>query len=58
MGNDPDGTELGDFIEDLEAEKPAEIAGRNLLHEEVDEILNELAPRQTSPTSHLRHHLE
>ena len=46
MWNDSDGAELGDFIEDLEAEGPAEIAGRNLLREEIDEILNELTPRQ------------
>lgn len=46
MWNDSDGTKLGDFIEDLEAEGPAEIAGRNLLREEIDGILNELTPRQ------------
>lgn len=46
LGNDSDSSELGDFIEDLEGEGPAEIAGRNLLGEEIDEILNKLAPRQ------------
>ena len=46
LGNDSDSSDLGDFIEDLEAEGPAEIAGRNLLGEEIDEILNELTPRQ------------
>ena len=44
--NDSDGAELGDFIEDREAEGPAEIAGRNLLREEINEILDELPPRQ------------
>ena len=46
MGNDPESSALGDFIEDIEAEGPAEITGRNLLGEEIDEILNKLAPRQ------------
>ena len=46
LGNDSESSELGDFIEDLETEGPAEITGRILLGDEVDEILNELAPRQ------------
>lgn len=46
LGNDPDGAELGDFIEDQETEGPAEVAGRKLLREALDELLDELPPRQ------------
>jgi RNA polymerase sigma factor (sigma-70 family) len=46
IGKDSDDAELGDFIEDREAAGPAEIAGRNFLRDEIDEILNQLPPRQ------------
>ncbi len=45
-GDDSDGAELGDFIEDRETEGPVEIAGKRLLREEIDEILDKLPPRQ------------
>jgi RNA polymerase primary sigma factor len=46
VGNDPDGDELGDFIEDSEAEAPADVASRNLLRTEIERLLDDLPPRQ------------
>lgn len=46
-GDDQD-AELGDFIEDREIEAPADVVANKLFSEHVEEILNELTPREAS----------
>jgi RNA polymerase primary sigma factor len=41
-----DDSNLGDFIEDLAADAPAEVATRRMLTEAVEEALGELSPRE------------
>lgn len=45
VGEDNDG-ELGDFIEDIHAERPEEAATQSLMEEEVAELLDSLTPRK------------
>lgn len=44
--DDEDDSVLGDFIEDDEAPPPDELATLNLLKEHLDEVLNDLPPRE------------
>jgi RNA polymerase primary sigma factor len=46
-GDDQD-TELADFIEDKEVEPPAELVERKLFRDHLEEILDELTPREAS----------
>lgn len=46
-GDDQD-AELADFIEDHDAEQPAEIVAQSLFREKMGEILSELTPREAS----------
>ena len=46
-GDDQD-AELGDFIEDREVDQPADVVATKLFSERVEEILNELTPREAS----------
>ncbi len=46
-GDDQD-AELGDFIEDREVDQPADVVASKLFSEHVEEILNELTPREAS----------
>ena len=46
-GDDQD-AELGDFLEDREAEQPAEVVADKLFSERVGEILSELTPREAA----------
>jgi RNA polymerase primary sigma factor len=45
VGEDGD-SEFGDFIEDHDSPSPVEAATQNLLQETIEEVLNELTPRQ------------
>jgi RNA polymerase primary sigma factor len=45
VGDESD-AELGDFIEDVDLPQPAETAARNMLTEEIGEILDQLTPRE------------
>jgi RNA polymerase primary sigma factor len=45
VGEDGD-SEFGQFIEDESAPAPAEVTDQHLLQESIDELLNELTPRQ------------
>jgi RNA polymerase primary sigma factor len=46
VGDSDDDSVLGDFIEDTETVMPNQSASRKLLKEHIDEILNELSPRE------------
>lgn len=46
VGEDGD-SEFGDFLEDQETPSPSEMAVRHMLQETVENILSELAPRQS-----------
>ena len=46
-GDDQD-AELGDFLEDREAEQPAEVVANKMFSERVGEILSELTPREAA----------
>lgn len=46
VGDSDDDSVLGDFIEDTETVMPNQSASRKLLKEHIDEILNELTPRE------------
>jgi RNA polymerase primary sigma factor len=46
-GNEPD-TEVGDFIEDRETPRPADVVAQNLLHEQITEILAQLSQREAA----------
>jgi RNA polymerase primary sigma factor len=47
VGDDSD-SELGDFIRDDDAPEPTEAAGRELLREELEQILGGLTPREAA----------
>jgi RNA polymerase primary sigma factor len=44
--DDEEDSVLGDFVEDEEADEPAELATKNLLREQLAEVLNGLPPRE------------
>jgi len=46
VGDDGD-SEFGDFIEDQDSPSPVEAATQHLLQETIEEVLNELTPRQS-----------
>ncbi len=46
VGDDGD-SEFGDFIEDQDSPSPVESATQHLLQETIEEVLNELTPRQS-----------
>ncbi len=46
VGDSDDDSVLGDFIEDTETVMPNQSASRKLLKEHIDDILNELTPRE------------
>ncbi len=46
-GDEPD-TELGDFIEDQETPRPADVVAQKLLHEHIAEILTKLSQREAA----------
>jgi RNA polymerase primary sigma factor len=46
-GNEPD-TEVGDFIEDEETPRPADVVAQKLLHEQIAEILTQLSQREAA----------
>lgn len=43
---DEEDSELGSYVEDVTAPAPAQIAYENLLRERIDQVLNELTPRE------------
>jgi RNA polymerase primary sigma factor len=45
VGDDAE-SELGDFIEDHDSPEPTELAGRELLREQIDDALKGLSPRE------------
>jgi RNA polymerase primary sigma factor len=46
-GDEPD-TEIGDFIEDQETPRPADVVAQKLLHEHIGEILSKLSQREAT----------
>ncbi len=46
VGDSDDGSVLGDFIEDTETIMPNQMASRKMLKEHINEILNDLTPRE------------
>ncbi len=44
--DDEENSVLGDFVEDAEAIEPAELATQHLLREQLQEVLNDLPPRE------------
>lgn len=46
-GDEPD-SEVGDFIEDQETPRPADVVAQNLLHEHIAEILSKLSQREAT----------
>ncbi len=45
MGDEED-SELGDFIEDLEADQPLDAVSRKIRHEELNRVLDSLSHRE------------
>jgi RNA polymerase primary sigma factor len=41
-----EGSRLGDFIQDIAVLEPAELAARELLREQLKDVLNSLTPRE------------